>query len=162
MTETVPEKSKGRWLKPVLFVSLALNLLVGGMFVGRELSPDGPRSRPDSEGSARGVIGEPFIRALPDKDRRALVEDIVKDRSRIRESRESLRQQFEAFLAALRADPYDSEEVTRLLLKQRQVAVGRQEIGESLLLKRLSDMTHSERAAYADRLEKSLKRLKRR
>lgn len=163
MTDTAPETPKTRrWVMPVLFVSLALNLLVAGMFIGHAVSPNSPRFGDPMEGSARGVIGEPFIRALPEKDRRALFNDIFSDRDRIRESRDSLRARFDAFLAALRADPYDPDEVARLLLDQRQAAVRRQEIGEVLLLKRLEAMTADERSDYADRLEEALKRVRRR
>ena len=161
MTETTPDKPRNRWIKPVLFISLTLNLLVAGIVAGHLLAPD-KRDKRDFDRAARGVIGEPFFRALPDKDRRALFADVVKDRSRIKESRDSLRQRFDAFLAALRADPYDPEDVARLLLEQRQAAVGRQEIGEALLMKRLENMTVEERKAYADRLEDGLKRFKRR
>ena len=168
MTETAPNPpqtpdappKKRRWLMPLLFVSLALNLLVAGLVVGHALSPD---ARFDREGRpARGVIGEPFVRALPPADRRALMRDVMQDRDRIRDSRESLKQRFDAFLAALRAVPFDTDEVRRLLQEQREAAVGRQEIGETLLMKRLDDMTDDERAAYADRLEESLQRFKRR
>lgn len=162
MNETAPEQPQTRrWLKPLLFASLAVNLLVAGVVLGAFLSPDGPRSRSE-QGPARGIIGEPFIRALPKDDRRALVRDVMNNRDNIQESRESLRQRFQSFLAVLRTDPFDTEEATRLLREQRQVAVKRQEIGEALLMKRLEEMTPDERAAYADALEKSLRRLRKR
>ncbi len=159
--DNAPKTLANRWIKPILLVSLALNLLVAGVIFGHTVSPDSRRYH-DFDGDARGVIGEPFVRALQAKDRRALIADIVKDRPRIRENRDSLRQRFDAFLTALRADPYDSETVAQLLLEQREAAVGRQEIGEALLLKRLEDMTATDRAAYADRLEESLRKFKRR
>jgi len=161
MTEDAPEKTKGRWLKPALFVSVALNLVILGTVVGHELSPE-KRKKRSYDGPARGVIGEPFFRALPDGERRALFEDIRKDDIRIRDSRESLRERFQAFLSALRADPFDPDQVTKLLAEQREAAIGRQEIGELLLMKRLTAMTAQQRATYADRLEESLKRFKRR
>ncbi|NNE82083.1 MAG: periplasmic heavy metal sensor [Silicimonas sp.] len=162
MTDTPPEKPRRSWIKAILFVSLALNLLVVGAIVGRFLSPDGPRSRDRVEGPVRSVIGEPFVRALSWDDRRALLEDLKSETPRIRETRENLRQRFEAFLVALRADPFVPEDIGRLLEDQRQVAKGRQELGEMLLLRRLEAMSAEERAAYADRLERSLRRLRRR
>lgn len=162
MTETPPEApKKRRWLMPLLLVSLGVNLLVAGLVIGAMLSPDGPRKRGEY-GPSRGVIGEPFVRALPHSERRALMQDVHRDRERIRESRESLRQRFEAFLVALRADPFDSSEISRLLAEQRKAAVGRQEIGEALLMKRLEAMTAEQRAAYADALEESLNRFRKR
>lgn len=162
MTEPQPEpQKKRRWLMPLLFTSLGVNLLVAGIVLGAILSPDGPRSRSD-QGPARGVIGEPFIRALPRDERRALVRDVLQNRDKIRESRENLRQRFEAFLATLRAEPFDTGEAARLLSEQGQVAVSRQKIGEALLIKRLDAMTPEQRNDYADALEKSLKRLRKR
>lgn len=163
MTETAPPPApkRRRWVLPVLFASLAINLLVLGMIGGAMLSPEGPRQRGDGERSLRGVIGEPFVRALPSGERQALVRDAMENRDRVRESRESLRQRFDAFLAALRADPFDPAEVTRLMGEQRQAAVRRQELGEELLLRRLEAMSAEERAAYADALEEGLKRFRR-
>ncbi len=160
MPEPIPRRR--RWVMPVLFVSLALNLLVVGAIVGRSFSPDRPDQRDRVAGKVRSVIGEPFVRALERDDRHALLRDVRRESKRFRENRNSLRGRFEAFLAALRADPFVPEDVMRLMQDQRQVAQGRQELGESLLLNRLSEMDAEGRAAYADRLEESLKSLRRR
>lgn len=144
---------------PLLFVSLAANLLIAGIVVGWAFS-DGRKDRP--QGPIRGVLGEPFVRALPDSARQAIRSDIERERGRIRESREALRERFQAFLAALRNDPFVASDVIRLLEEQRQVGVIRQQFGEELLLRRLNEMTPDERSAYADRLERQLKGLRRR
>ena len=159
--EPTPARRR-RWIVPLLVVSLALNLLVVGAIVGRALSPDGPHRKDRVSGPVRSVIGEPFVRALSREDRRALLEDLKAQGPRIRENRESLRARFEAFLAAVRSDPFQPEEVRRLMMEQRSVAQGRQELGEILLMNRLEAMSVEERAAYADRLEKGLKSFKRR
>ena len=157
-----PQSRRGRWVMPLLFVSLALNLLVVGAVIGRSFSPDRPDRNDRVSGQVRSVIGEPFVRALDRDDRRALLSDVRRESKKFRENRESLRARFEAFLAALRADPFVPEDVQRLLQDQRQVAQGRQELGEGLLLNRLSEMDAAERSDYADRLENSLKALRRR
>ncbi len=157
--DTSPRKR--RWLMPLLFTSLAVNLLILGIFLGAMLSPDGPRQRGE-ERAVRGVVGEPFFRALPKEERRALIGDVLRNRQQIRENRESLRQRFEAFLVALRADPFQPEEISRLMAEQRDTAVKRQEFGETLLLNRLQSMTPQQRADYADALEEALRGLRRR
>jgi uncharacterized membrane protein len=157
MAET--DKKPRRWLYPLLFVSLALNLLVAGMIVGWLASPGGPKR--SEFGSARGLVGEPFLRALPDDQRRAMLRDISRDAPKLRESRESLKARFDGFLTALRADPYEPETVAALLRDQREAALTRQDIGERLLLDRLEAMTPEERNAYADALEQSFRRLRR-
>lgn len=144
---------------PLLFVSLAANLLIVGVVVGWSFS-DGGKDRP--KGPIRGVLGEPFVRALPEDARQAIRNDIANERSRISESRNALRDRFEAFLTALRSDPFVPEDIARLLGEQRQVGIMRQEFGEELLMRRLNEMSAEERSLYADRLEKQLKKLRRR
>ena len=158
MTKT-PNKKSRRWLYPVLFLSLALNLLIVGIVAGWLASPGGPR-RADF-GTARGLVGEQILRALPGDQRRALMRDVLREAPRIRESREDLRARFQAFLTALRTEPYDPSAVSALLLEQRGVALSRQDIGEKLLLKRLQEMSPEQRKDYADSLEHSFRRLKR-
>lgn len=144
---------------PLLFVSLAVNLMIAGVVVGWSFS-DERKDRP--KGAIRGVLGEPFVRALPESSRQAIRSDIEKERGRISESRNALRERFQAFLAALRSDPFVPEDITRLLKEQRQVGISRQEFGEELLLRRLTEMSADERSDYADRLEQQLKNLRRR
>lgn len=158
MSETVTKPR--RWVMPLLFASLALNLLIAGIVVGW-MASHGSDRRGDF-GTVRGLVGEPFLRALPDDQRRAMMRDVIREAPRIRESRESLRARFEAFLAALRAEPYDPAAVAALLKEQRDVALRRQDIGERLLLERLAEMTPDQRDAYATALERSFRRLKRR
>lgn len=164
MTDSATQTPKRRrWVTPLLFVSLALNLLIIGAFAGAMLSPDGPRRHFGEDGRAlRGVVGEPFFRALPADERRALVRDVVANRDRVRESRVSLQRRLDAFLAALRSEPFDRDQVARLMTDQRQAAIRRQELGEELLLNRLAAMSAEERAAYADAIEERLQRFRRR
>ena len=164
MTETTPDTPKRRrWLVPLLFVSLAVNLLVVGVVAGAMFSPDGPRHWGGEDHRAlRGVVGEPFFRALPVRERRALVRDAAANHDRMRESRASLQERLDAFLMAIRSDPFDADQVARLLADQRQAAIGRQELGEELLLNRLAGMSAEDRASYADALEERLKSFRRR
>ena len=159
-SQTPEPKRKNRWLRPLLIVSLAINLLVVGIFAGWTFSggkPPGDRIPP----SARSVMGEPFLRALPPEQRKILLSEIVERSPNLRQNRAELRQHFEELLAALRAEPFDANEVSRLLEAQRGAALSRQDVGERLLLERLGSMSVEERDAYANRLAKSLRRLRR-
>ncbi len=160
MSEEHP-KPRRRWLIPALLVSLAINLLIVGIVVGFAVSPNAPRNTDRVGGPARSIIGEPFVRALPKKDRQALIKAIGAERGRLRENRAALRARFEALLVALRADPFETEAVSQLLQEQRSVAIRRQRIGEAILIERLAAMSPDERAAYAERLAHSLRRLRR-
>lgn len=163
-TETPPSNLKPRrWMMPVFILSIAANLLVVGIVAGALLSPDGPRKRGGEEQrSIRGVLGEPFFRALPAEERRAMLRDVISNREKFRDGREVLRDRVERFLAALRAETFDRSEAERLLGEQRNAASRRQDLGEKLLLDRLESMSLTEREAYADALSKQLKGLRRR
>lgn len=152
---------KRRWLLPLLFVSLAVNLLIVGAVAGAMLSQNGPRGGGDQR-ALRGVVGEPFFRALPEEARRELVRDALSSHERVRDSREALKKRLDAFLTALRDEQFDPAQVARLLGEQRQAAIRRQQLGEELLLKRLVAMSPAERAAYAAALEEKLKSFRRR
>lgn len=147
MTGAAPRR---RWLLPLLFVSLAVNLLIAGIVVGSAIS--GARHLRDDALRSRGVIGEPFVRALPDDQRRRLAADVLREGQTLRRNRSALRGRLETLLAAIRSDPYDREAVAALLAGQRREILARQDIGERLLLDRLDDMSAGERARYADRL----------
>ena len=155
-----PPQKPRRWLWPVLFLSLALNLLIVGIVVGAVLQ-GGDRRKDGDLGPARSLMGEPFVRALEPEDRRALGRDILSNRDALRENRSDLRRRVEALLDALRQDTFDRAAVSDLLSEQRQLAVSRQEVGETFLLNRLEAMSAEERRAYADRLAKSLLRFRR-
>lgn len=158
MTDTPKPQKKRKWLLPLLFVSLAINLLVAGIVVGW-LASDTRKERAQ-QGPIRGVLGAPFVRALPDDARQAIRRDIERESGRIRESREALRERFQAFLTALRSDPFVPEDVARLLAEQRQVGISRQEFGEELLMRRLNEMSVEDRRAFADRLQRQLRSLR--
>lgn len=160
MTDT-PQPKKRRWVMPLLGASLIANMLVVGIVLGAFFANrDGP-PRDKVDGPARSLVGAPFLRALAPEQRRALYGEVRKNGDRLRENRTDLRQQFEALLAAIQAEPFDAEMVQALLQKQRDVALRRQSIGESLLIAQLSQMKVEERVAYAERLSRDLRRLRR-
>lgn len=163
MTEehtSAPQK-KRRWVLPLLFVSLALNLLVVGIVVGAMFQGGGKDRDGRPMGPARSVLGEPFVRALEPSDRVALGREIIANRDQLSENRSVLRSRVERLLEQLREEEFDREAVSALLSEQRSLAVNRQEVGEVLLLNRLEDMSVEERRAYADRLGESLMRFRR-
>ena len=152
--------TRRRWILPALFLSVAVNLLIVGILAGWLVSPGGPRGDARINGPARGLVGEPFVRALPTEDRRALLRSAIENRDQLRQNRDDLSRRLAALLAALEAQDFNPASVENLLQEQRETAVRRQKIGEKLLIERLSAMTHQERIAYAERLRERLKHLK--
>lgn len=144
----MPETSSSlsRFLRVVLVVSLALNLLVAGMVAGRLMGHD--------ERQPRGVdlsLG-PFTRALDDTDRRA-IRDHLRDGHHRPPGRKARAQQNMALLAAIRAQPFAPEAVAAELEKERSIATALIRAGHEALLARLSNASDAERQAFADRLE---------
>ena len=155
-----PAPRRRRWIGPLLFVSLALNLLVVGAIAGMILT-GGPDKRGRSDGPARSLLGAPFVRALEPADRLALGQEMLSNRDQLRENRADLRRRVEALIATLRQETFDRQAVSALLAEQRDLAVTRQEYGEVLLLNRLEGMSLDERRAYADRLGESFRGFRR-
>ena len=150
-----------RWVMPVLAISLICNMLIVGIVAGFALSNKGGKGGERLDGPARSLVGTPFIRALEPQDRRALYQEIRRDEERLRENRSALRARFEALLNALNADPFDAEAVRMILKEQRVIALRRQDIGEALLVEQITSLSPEERAAYAERLARDLRRLRR-
>lgn len=162
MTDTPPPQApKGTplWIRIALVVSLAVNLLIAGIVIGASVTRDRGANPVRAEIAAARDLGPlPFVVALEREDRRALARALRGEAASLRQNREELRVRFESLLTALRAEPFDAETVRGLMREQREIAVRRQEIGERILLERLGEMTPAERNAYADRLDRSLRR----
>ena len=154
-TEAPKRRSMPLWLRVVLVLSLAGNLLVIGLIVGVASSPKGPRG---SERIAGDVGAAPFVRALEGEDRRALAREIAQKNGGFRQMRQETRARAEELFAALRAENFDRAAVEALLQGQREQAAQRQLAGEAALLNRLEAMTLEERVAYAERLAQALRR----
>jgi len=144
-----------RGLRVVLVISLTLNLLVAGMSFGSWFAHDSDRRA----GMALDDVGfGPFLAARPGDERRAMGRALVEHAGSLRENREALRQDFDALVAAIRADPFDIATVEGALAAQRSRLDERQAIGRDLLFQRLAAMTADERDAFADALERKVRR----
>ena len=148
----VPPPKGPRWIRAALVASVALNLAVAGLVLGAWLG-DGPR-----KGMPRDLSFGPFSEALSDTDRRALRKDLMGRAGEFRTSRDAARAEFETLLATLRADPFDPAAMTTALTAIETRNAERLELGRSLIETRLIEMSVEERMAFADRLEKGLRR----
>jgi uncharacterized membrane protein len=162
MTETGPQTPvtplpgdvprPGRGLKIALVISVALNLAVMGLVLGAWLG-DGHR-----KGMPRDLSFGPFSEALNDADRRELRKSLMSRAGEFRVSREAARAEFGALLDALRADPFAPAAMKAALAAIETRNAERLELGRSLIETRLTQMSTEERRAFADRLEKGLRR----
>lgn len=138
-----------RWVKVLLGISLALNLLVIGLASGAawRFAKNGP---PDAVRS-----GFAFVGALEKADRRAILGEL---RESGRNARRAGREDMQRVLDLLRAPDTDIAALDELM--RAQVMRGRQiqDDVRTAVLDQITDMDAQERAAYADRLEERLKK----
>lgn len=142
------------WVRVALVASLALNLLILGIVGGAML---GHRDRPPHAALGPGDHG-PYGRALAEADREALRAAIRAEAPRIRETRRAVRQGFRDLLAALRAAPYDHGQVVAVMEAQQARVHEQAALMRGLMLDRVAAMSPEERAAFADRLERVIRR----
>ncbi len=150
--EFKPPKTR-LWVRVLLGVSLALNLLVLGLIGGAMLrfgGPDGMRTPPRSVGAA-------MFRELPRADRRALRTGAgeTHDQRHVR-----LKADAKALGAALRATPFDAAAMATLLEGHAKTRADFHISLQRAWLDRIATMSDAERYAYADRLERALNRPK--
>lgn len=155
-SQTMPTR-RLPWMKLVLVLSLALNLLIAGAVAGAWLRHD----RQDDEGrhgSLRDLGYGPFGEALSSEDRRDLAKELLGKARDLQANRSQFRQDFQTMLLTLRTSPFDAEAFRTMTAGQQDRLAERQAIGRRLLLDRIEAMTDGERADYADRLEQSMRR----
>lgn len=151
MADETGKTGSNRKLKILLAVSLALNLGIAGL-VGGVMLRDGP-----PRGGKDFGLG-PLSEALSHEDRKALRKSFVERHPDIRGDRKEMQAEFAAVVAALRAEPFDPAALDQALAA---VAARNQTLldsGRLLVAERLKAMTAEERAAFAERLEKRIRK----
>ncbi len=147
----------GRWVRVLLFASLAFNLAVVGLVAGFVLN--GP---PKPRGERHDPV-LPYTRAFDEDQqrevRRALRRSFAGDGKR---SREGYLSDYESALELLRTEPYDAARVSELLSAQAARGVRVRQRGQEVLSSYLAGMSADERRAYADRLETEVEKMRHR
>jgi uncharacterized membrane protein len=147
-----PDAGASRWVKIALAVSLALNLAVAGLAAGAWLREGRDRGMP------RDMSFGPFTEALSDADRRELRRALGDRAPGFREARREMRADLEQLLATLRAVPFDPAAAEEALATITERTSDRLDLGRELMTGRILSMSDAERQAFADRLERGLKR----
>lgn len=158
MTETAPPVSERRCrvLRIALIASVTLNLIVAGLVIGAVVAHD---RRPPPDGDGLDVVGfNPFIRALPHEERAEIGKALSARAGTLRQNRDAFRAEFDRLLTLLRAEPFDMAAVRTAIEKQQARLAELQTIGRDLLFERIEAMSPTQRRAFADSLEQTLKR----
>jgi uncharacterized membrane protein len=152
--QTPKPKRRISWRGVLLIVSLGLNLLVVGMVAGAVLGKGPHRELP----ALRSLGYGPYISALPDDALREMRGVVAREQGSFRENRRKMREEFEALLALLRAETVDEGALRQAIESQRNRVTERLALGSELVIAQLVAMTPEDRMAYADRLDKLMKR----
>ena len=155
MTDAPKKTSKmSRGWRFVLIASLGLNLAVAGVFAGAALRHGGP--------DRGGSNNDPLVRALDEDARREIGREIRKFRKSGKGMRAKLNASFVEVLDILRADTFDAEAMRTALENKSAVLLEARGVGETALIAHLSSLSAADRQKFAERLEETLKRKKRR
>lgn len=158
--ETTKQPKSGRGLRVALFLSVALNLLVVGLIGGAALRHHGGFVRSADLDPAFDAGVGPFGHALTRDQRRAFGTAIEGSRDAFARNRDEMRARLGDMLNALRATPFDIERLKLLVGEAQDGLIARQRIGTDALVAEIGSMSDAERAAFADRLEQSLRRIR--
>ncbi len=140
-------RESGRLGRYCLIVSLALNLLVVGIFVGAIAGHD----RRSHGWNSAGLSVRPLINALQDAERTVLID-------RLREARKSeagdagavIRRNVELLASAIEAEPYEAEAVLSAFQNQRESFGRLGARGHSVIADIISELSLEERIALAE------------
>jgi len=155
--QQMPAPPPRRWIKPVLFVSLALNLAVIGLVAGALLRHDGP-PRASAGAPSFAAFGQPYMKALPREDRRAILSSLRDARGDALPDRAARRALFTDVLNALEAQPFDRSALEQAVARQAEISVTVQRRVQIAWLARVSTMSDAERLAYAARVKEVVAR----
>lgn len=155
MSTTAPPARPGpsRWLRRLLILSLAANLLVAGVLAGAALRPTPPESR--AVPASRSLGFGPWAGGLTRDDYRALRRELAASGMDFRAIAAADRADHEALIAALRAEPFDPATLDAVAARQRERAIARMDLGERLIRDHVAARSPAERRAMATRMEQA-------
>lgn len=147
----------GRRLKILLGLSVALNLAFVGLLAGAFLRHDPVAGRGGPQAYAW-----PYMAALDREDRRAMFRALRQERKATFPERGSRRAMYEDVVQAMRADPFDAQALKAAVDRQAGIGVAFQQSARAAWLELVADMSDAERADYAQGVEETLSRRKKR
>ncbi|MEL7468089.1 MAG: periplasmic heavy metal sensor [Pseudomonadota bacterium] len=156
ITETGSKRGGGPpWVKIVLILSLAANLVIAGLYAGHVMNRDEPKRGADNQ--IRWII-----KLVPEARRDFTKEHFRKIRDDVRAARLKRVDHMAAIVDAIRVQPYTTDALEAALQARRDGSQSRQVIVQSHLVTLLNEFTDAERTEFADNLEMYLQKLRER
>lgn len=154
--DPMPSMACPRWMRWLLVLSLALNLMIVGLVAGFAWQGGGKYA--GHHPSRLEKIGGPLTHALSHEDRTAIRREMRAVYRNRQDERSKQHRQMQTLIDDLRRTPFDRETIAGHMAAQRDILQERVSLGQSILLDRLVAMSPENRAAYADRLQTALDR----
>lgn len=147
-----------RWMRLALIGSLALNLLIIGIFIGASFRDPGPDRRtrgPGAPGPGGAVPGDlrSLAFAMPDAPRAALRAELESRPGKFREGRKRVNETRARFVAALEAEPFDITAIQAIFTEQADNFSKITKEGQAVLLQTIDMMSEDERKIFAKNLK---------
>lgn len=152
--QSIPQKPRRLW-KVIFVISLALNIAILGVVAGATWRFQGRGAHPAAKVLDTGSV---YLRALGSKHRRELGRKMRPAGGKDKKSHAEIAQGFDRAIALLRSEPFDSDAFAKVMQGHSRRAEMRMQEARNILLDHLNAMNAAERAAYADRLEKALRK----
>ncbi|MBW4708464.1 periplasmic heavy metal sensor [Roseobacter sp. YSTF-M11] len=156
-TDTDRKPGASRRFKILLGVSLALNLAVAGLIVGTMIR-HGEAGRAGFRTAGLGAYGLPYMIALPNREKRAVIRAVRQNGATGVPDRATRRALYSDVLTALRASPFNPEQLSAAVTRQATTSIAVQKSALEAWLRVVGQMTDAERAAYARDVQDVLRR----
>lgn len=141
-----------RWARIALISSLALNVAVIGLLGGLMIAAR------DVAVGGLPIDGFRFVaQYLPERDQRELRRRIFSNRAEVEAIRDAMKENREAFLSALRADPFDQDQAAAVMQAQADATIRFSTTARGALIAQIASLSAEERRAFADLIEEELK-----
>lgn len=135
------------WMGGLLFASLALNLFLGGMVIGRQAAP---------ERGERFKAFQEQIEMLPETERKMAQEVIHEYRPKLKEEMQALREQRQNIFALIQSDNYSRAEAEERFRALREQTLKVQALTQAMMLDLADQLGPEKRAALLQSQGKAL------
>ena len=136
-----------KWLVAIVVISIALNLLFVGFYIGRQPLPGGTNMGVDPTMSLPRML-----QGLPDDRRRALLRDVDVSRRQIASRHRALQKVQIDIEHVMATEPFDAERLAKALENFRRRFDENQEDSHRLLVQLFEEMNPDERSAVQSAL----------
>ena len=144
---------KARWPKILLILSLAINVIVIGLFAGYMIQRE-----PKARGPERQINW--IIKLVPESQRDATKEHFREIRDDVRATYVERGEHLQAIADTIRAEPFDPAALEAAMQARRDGSQERQELIQKHLVELLTEFSPEERAEFSSNLEGFLEKLK--